>query len=109
MHGNNGEEKTGPVRRWSAARKQVVVVRLLGGEAIDSVSRDVGVEVYRLEGWREKALCGMSQALKSRAGDPLEGELDAAKRHIGELSMENEILRKAVELRRPLARRRSRR
>ncbi len=102
------EDGLGPVRRWSARRKQDVVLRLLSGESIDAVSREAGVEVYRLERWREKALSGMAEGLKSHPGDPLEGELNAAKRHIGELSMQNELLRTAVELRRPLARRRSR-
>jgi hypothetical protein len=44
--------------------------------------------------------------------DPLSQEFDAAKRHIGELSMENELLReraRAAEKRLPLATRRSRR
>ena len=37
----------------------------------------------------------------------LETDLDAAKRHIGELSMEVELLRRERDLRRPLALRRS--
>ena len=44
--------------------------------------------------------------------DTLAAELDAAKRHIGELSMDNELLRsraRAAERRLPLATRRSRR
>lgn len=102
------DEALGPMRRWSARRKQEVVLRLLTGEPIDAVSREVGVEICRLEEWRAKAMLGMSQALKSRAGDPLESELDAAKKHIGELSMKVEILQKAVDLRRPFAKRRSR-
>jgi transposase len=109
MNEENRESTLGPMRRWSARRKQEVVLRLLAGEAIDGVSREVGVEIFRLERWRAKALSGMSEALKSRAGDPLEGELDAAKRHIGELSMKVEILQKMVDLRRPLSKRRSRR
>jgi len=52
------------------------------------VSREVGVEVYRLEQWREKALLGMDLARKNRTGEPFQEELDAAKRYIGELSME---------------------
>jgi len=98
----------GPNGRWSARRKREVVLRLLSGEPLDAVSRDVGVELYRLEQWREKALAGMDLALKDRTGDPLQGELDTAKRHIGELSMENELLREQIGLGRPFAKRRSR-
>jgi hypothetical protein len=92
----------GPNERWSARRKREVVLRLLRGEPLDAVSREVGVEVYRLEQWREKALSGIDEALRDRTGDPLQTELDKAMRHIGELSMENELMRRERELRRPL-------
>lgn len=96
-----------PNERWSARRKREVVLRLLRGEPVDALSRELGVEIYRLEQWREKALLGIDEALKDRTGDPLTTELDAAKRHIGELSMENELLRRERELRRPLPGKRS--
>ena len=92
----------GPKERWSARRKRDVALRLLRGEPADALSRELGVEIYRLEQWREKALLGIDEALRDRTGDPLEAELDAAKRHIGELSMENEVLRRERDLRRPL-------
>ena len=101
-----------PGQRWSASRKRDVVVRLLRGESLDTVSREVGVELYRLEAWKTRALAGFELGLKAQAGEPLAAELDAAKRHIGELSMENELLReraRAAERRLPLATRRSRR
>jgi hypothetical protein len=84
-----------------------VVLRLLRGEPLDALSRELGVEIYRLEQWREKAVSGIDEALKDRTGDPLATELDAAKRHIGELSMEVELLRRERDLRRPLPGRRS--
>ena len=101
-----------PGQRWSASRKRDVVLRLLRGESLDAVSREVGVELYRLEAWQARALGGLERGLKAQAGEPLAAELDAAKRHIGELSMENELLReraRAAERRLPLATRRSRR
>ena len=97
---------------WSASRKRDVVLRLLRGESLDAVSREVDVEVYRLEAWKARALAGIELGLKAQAGEPLAAELDAAKRHIGELSMENDLLRgrtRAAERRLPLATRRSRR
>lgn len=106
MEKKRGE--SGAKQRWNAGRKRDVVLRLMRGEAIDAVSREVGIEIYRLEEWRKKALEGMETALKSREGDPLDEELKAAKLHIGELSMEVELLRKQVEMHRPLARGRSR-
>jgi hypothetical protein len=62
------------------------------GESLDSLSREFGVEIYRLDEWRERALSGMETGLKSRQGDPAQAELDAALKRIGELAMENELL-----------------
>ncbi len=64
-------EKAGPkvIQRWSAARKREIVLRLLRGELLDAVSREIGVEVYRLERWRDKALAAMDAGLKERADD----------------------------------------
>ena len=86
-----------------------MVLRLLRGEPVDSVSREVGVTIAELEQWRELALAGMEAGLKSRTSDPQEARLNDAVRRVGELSMENEILRKERELqtRRPLTARRS--
>jgi transposase-like protein len=48
-------ETAGPtvIQHWSAARKREVVLRLLRGGSLDAVSREIGVEVYRLERWRQ--------------------------------------------------------
>ena len=82
-----------PRRRWSASRKRDVVLRLLRGEPLDAVSREIGVDVYRLERWKTRALASPKLGLKERASAPLAAELEAAKRRIGERSMENELLR----------------
>jgi hypothetical protein len=97
-----------PNGRWSVRRKQEVVLRMLSGESVDSLSRELGVEPYRLEKWRDKALTGIEAGLKEREGDPLTTELDRAKKTIGELTMENELLRKRCEAKESLRRRRSR-
>ena len=89
-----------------------MVLRLLRGESLDVLAREVGVEIYQLEEWRERALAGLELGLKNHQGEPLAEALDAAKRHIGELSMEIELLRnraRAAEKRLPLVMRRSRR
>ena len=36
-----------PGQRWSASRKRDVVLRLLRGESLEALSREVGVEIYR--------------------------------------------------------------
>jgi len=80
-------------QRWSASRKLAVVTRLLAGESLELVSREVGVPIYQLEEWRDKAICGMESALRSRKDDPSERKLAEAQRRIGEITMENELLR----------------
>lgn len=96
-----------PGQRWSVARKREVALRLLRGESVDALSRELCVEIYRLEKWREKALSGIDTALKEREGDPVQAELDAAMKRIGELTMQNELLWQRVRKPGPLAKRRS--
>ena len=95
------------IRRWSAGRKKEVVLRLLRGESVDSISRDVSVPIFKLEQWRDRALAGIDAGLKERENDPVERQLDEAKRRIGELVMEVEILQKERRARHPLVGRRS--
>ncbi len=96
-------------RRWTVRRKQEAVLGLLRGDPVEPLSRELGVEVYRLEAWREKAMSGMDMSLKERKGDPLQAELDTAMKRIGELTMQVELLEAKMEKSVPLARRRSRR
>lgn len=95
------------VKRWSAGRKKVAVLRLLRGEPVDTLSREVGVSIDKLERWRDRALAGIDVGLRERGGDPVERQLDEANRRIGELVMEVEILRKERPAKHPLGGRRS--
>lgn len=98
-----------PGQRWSVARKRAVALRLLRGEPMELLSRELGVPVYKLERWLAKAEAALEGALKERESDPAGAELAAAHQRIGELSMENELLRAKMERAPgPLARRRRR-
>lgn len=97
-----------PGQRWSVGRKREVVLRLLRGESVELLSRELGVPLYKLEQWRQKADAALDGALKEREVDPASGDLAAAMQRIGELSMENELLRSRIERPGPLGRRRSR-
>ncbi len=97
-----------PGQRWSAARKREVVLRLMRGESAELLSRELGLPVFKLEQWRQKAEAALEGALKERGADPADGQLAAAMRRIGELSMENELLRARLGRPGPLARGRSR-
>lgn len=81
-----------PGQRWTVSRKREVVLRMFRGESLDKLSREFGVEIYRLEKWRERALAGMDASLKKRKGDLVQAELDAAMKRLGQLTMENELL-----------------
>ena len=103
--------KVGPLapgQRWSVARKREVVLRLLRGESAELLSRELGLPMFKLEQWRQKAEAALEGALKERETDPADGQLAAAMQRIGELSMEIELLRAKMERPGPLARRRSR-
>ena len=106
-----GALKPGPLapgQRWSAGRKREVVLRLMRGESAELLSRELGLPVFKLEQWRQKAEASLEGALKEREADPADGQLAAAMRRIGELSMENELLRARIGHPGPLARRRLR-
>ena len=92
-------EKAGSkaIQRWSATRKREIVIRLLRGESLDAVSREIGIEPYRLERWCDKALAAMDAGLRERADDdPVQAGLAAAHQRVGELSMEVELLRAKI-------------
>jgi transposase-like protein len=86
-----------------------VTLRLLRGESLEALSRELGVEIYRLEAWRDRAHQGIDASLRERTGDPVQVELDQAMKRIGELSMEVELLRERCRAKVPLAFGRSRR
>ena len=90
-----------PTKRWSASRKKEMVIRMLRGEKGDDVSREIGVPLSTLEEWKSKVIDGMEILLKAHKGNPLQDELDRAKRKIGELSMENELLWKRARQKNP--------
>jgi transposase-like protein len=86
-------EESKQVLRWSKERKLEVVLRLLRGESVDAISREVGIESYRLEQWKEQALVAMKGGLGSRRKqDPVQEQLDAALKRVGELSMDMELM-----------------
>ena len=106
-----GVERPGPLapgQRWSVSRKREVVLRLMRGEAMEMLSRELGLPIFKLEQWRQKAEAALDGALKEREADPADGQLASAMQRVGELSMEVELLRARIERPGPLGRRRSR-
>ena len=107
----SGVDRNGP-KRFSLQRKMAIVGRLLRGVPLELVARETNVSIARLSEWRERALAGAATALKERERDDRDDEIARLKSKVGEITMDNELLYAkiaAMEGKRPLARRRSRR
>ena len=107
-----GEPVGGLSRRFSAPRKLEAVRRLMRGEPLELVARELNVTAARLSAWRDRALLEAGSALKDRERDRRDDEISRLKGKVGEMTMENELLREKIrrmESGSPLARRRSKR
>jgi hypothetical protein len=101
-----------PSQRFSARQKTEVVLRLLRGEPLDLVSRELGIPAARLTTWREAFLAAGQDALKKPPLDSHDRELARLRQKLGEATMEIELLHEKIgrlETDRPLRPRRSRR
>jgi transposase-like protein len=108
-----GGDGPAPVRRrrMSAKRKQSAVLRLLRGEDLELVSRELSVPAAELSAWRDAFLAVGEASLKTRPADGRDAEIGRLKAKVGDLTMANELLATKIEhleAGRPLARRRSR-
>ncbi len=83
----------------------------LRGEGIEALSRELGVESYRLQEWYDGALAGLDCGLRERGGDPLAEQLKKAHAMVGELTMMNELYQERIRRNesRPFVPKRSRR
>ncbi len=61
--------------RWSSRRKQEVVLRVLRGEELDALSRELGVTAGAIARWRDQFLAGGQTAVRSRPADARDDEL----------------------------------
>ncbi len=106
---NRGQSSKG---RFSVNKKSQVVLRLLHGESLEAVSRDVSVTAAKLSEWRDQFLAGAQAALRTRPRDDRDERVKDLQAKIGELTMANELLEEKIdrlEVNRPWARRRSQR
>jgi transposase len=87
--------------RWSARRKEGVVMRLLRGESLDLLARETGQPAGRISGWREEFLGAGREGLKARGVGSDDRALADAQRKVGELSMEVDILKALLDKKGP--------
>ena len=82
----DGGAVAGGSKRFSAKRKLAAVQRLMRGESLDAVSRDLNVPVHRLTEWRDKVLMSAESALKERERERDE-EIARLQAKVGEVTM----------------------
>ena len=102
----------GRERRMTAGRKREAVLRLLRGEPLELVARELAATAADLSGWRDAFLEAGEASLKSRPRDDRDATIGRLRTKVGELTMDNELLYTKVERLEsgaPFAGRRSRR
>ena len=102
----------GRERRMTAGRKRDAVLRLLRGEPLELVARELSVTAADLSAWRDAFLEAGEASLKSRARDDRDERIERLQSKLGEVLMDNELLHTKVERLEggaPLGPRRSRR
>jgi transposase len=108
--GEGSETKPrGPRGRWSTKRKVSVVLELLRGEDLETVSRRHAVTAATLSGWREAFLVNGEAGLKAHEDNSGNEETRRLKSVVADLHMDNELLREKIqqlEANRPLGWRR---
>ncbi len=87
--GGDGAREPG---RFSARRKTETILRMLRGEPLDGLARELGVTAATLAHWREEFLTGGQAALKSRPADERDDEIQRLRAKVGEITMHNELL-----------------
>ena len=95
-----------------SAKKAEVVVRLLRGETLDLLSRELGIPAAQIAMWRDAFLDAGQEAMKTQPLDGREREIARLREKLGESTMDIELLREKLErfeTGRPLVQRRSRR
>ena len=101
-------ESTLTVNRWTPTRKAALVLDLLrGGDAVE-LARRHGLSQAQLFAWRDRFLQAGQAALKTRRGQidsERERQVRELERKVGQLTVENEILKKTDALIRQRGRR----
>ena len=83
--------------RWSAKRKAAVVLELLRGEDLESLSRKYAVTAATLSSWRDAFLASGEAGLKIREDDLVDERGRRMKSVIAELAMTVEPRRERIQ------------
>ena len=97
-------------KRMTSARKQSAELRLLRGEPLDMLLRELQVTAADLSEWWDKFLAAVEVSLKAQPRDGQEAEINRLKSKVGGLTKDNELLIECIsrmETARPFVQRRS--
>jgi hypothetical protein len=83
--------------RMTAGRKREAVLRILRGEPLEIVARELGVTAADLSGWRDGFLEAGAASLKMRERDDRDATIDRLRTKVGELTMDTELLQAKIE------------
>ncbi len=96
MGGSRAECKALKRGRVSAKRKRWAVMRLMRGEDMEIVARELGVTAARLSSWRDAFLAAGEEALKARKDAGVAAEVAQLQQKLGESTMTIELLQEKV-------------
>jgi hypothetical protein len=97
--------------RFSARQQTEVVLRLLRGEALDLLSRELGIPAARLATWREAFLDAGQEAMKQHPRESRDRERGRLYEKLGESTLDIALLQEKIgrlETSRPVPPRRAR-
>jgi hypothetical protein len=77
--------------------KRDAVLRVLRGEPLEIVARELCVTAADLSGWREVFLEAGAASLKARAQDDRDVTIDRLRTKVGELTMDTELLQAKID------------
>jgi len=81
-----------PRRRWTANRKQKAVIRLIRGEPVDALARELDVEISVLESLHQTVLWAIEGAVQQHDAPAERIELQAVGKELERLRMDHELL-----------------
>jgi hypothetical protein len=68
--------------RFSVQKKTAAALRMMRGESLDIVSRDLGVTAARLSEWRDQFHAGAQAALRARPSDDRDEKVRTSRRRL---------------------------
>ena len=109
VEGEAGESKSDhrarPGRRTVEERQQAVLDLLAGKATVDQIARRLGVLPSTVEGWRQDALGGISEALRRGSGKTtreleLEREVKTLEQVVTKTAIQKALLEQALDIER---------